>query len=92
MSLRERWTVYPLLFLTLGLVMRDRVEQQDTAAGQVFVQELVVVDDQGQGRFRLTAEGWEPRAPKGLGELTLPELLKRLSPNRTEDAPQEQDE
>ena len=28
MSTRERWIVYPLLFLTLGIVMRDKVFPQ----------------------------------------------------------------
>ena len=40
MSERERWVVYPLLFLTLGIAMRDkmlkRVETDNVVAEQVF--------------------------------------------------------
>ncbi len=76
MTSRERWTVYPLLFLTLGLVMRDRLEDQGrqtqrAPAAQVWAEELVteeltIVNKQDQIRFVLTANGWEPFAPRNL--------------------------
>lgn len=91
MTLRERWTVYPLLFLALGLVMRDRVEPQ-TVSPQIFVQELVVVDDEGRPQYALTADGWNPSAPRSLqGGISLPDLLKSLSPNQPDSASENDD-
>jgi hypothetical protein len=58
MSNRERWTVYPLLFLTLGIALTDKVTRRvDTD----FVQckTLLVTDGRGNPRVIVTptAEG-----------------------------------
>lgn len=37
MSTRERWIVYPLLFLTLGIVMRDKIVPQKAAQPEEIV-------------------------------------------------------
>jgi hypothetical protein len=48
MSTRERWIVYPLLLLTLGIVMRDKVMPQghfqanEVAAGRIHCGQLQV--------------------------------------------------
>jgi hypothetical protein len=46
MSTRERWIVYPLLFLTLGIVMRDKVFPQrhfsDVSAERIHCGQLQV--------------------------------------------------
>jgi len=48
MSTRERWIVYPLLFLTLGIVMRDKVmplarfQASEVAAGRIRCNQLQV--------------------------------------------------
>jgi hypothetical protein len=56
MTSRERWTVYPLLFLAIGLAMRAGIpfeERVDTLvagaveAGQVVCREIVVTGSDG---------------------------------------------
>jgi hypothetical protein len=48
MSTRERWIVYPLLFLTLGIVMRDKIlprghlQASDVTAEQIHCSRLQV--------------------------------------------------
>ena len=47
MSSRERWTVYPLLFLTLGIALKDKVTRSvDTDL--VVCQRLFVTDQLGK--------------------------------------------
>ena len=41
MSTRERWIVYPLLFLTLGITMRLAMRDQATPSARLQIQELV---------------------------------------------------
>jgi hypothetical protein len=43
MSERERWIVYPLLFLALGAALRDKLVDRTTSKS-IFCEELVVVD------------------------------------------------
>jgi hypothetical protein len=59
MSSRERWTVYPLLFLTLGIALKDKitgqigtshVESKSVIANRVSCQSLSVTDNQGKPR------------------------------------------
>ncbi len=45
MSNRERWTVYPLLFLTLGIALKDKITKQ-TDTDTVFCKSLVVTNRQ----------------------------------------------
>jgi len=53
MSTRERWTVYPLLFLAIGLALRavalppERLELDTLEAARVFCGEIVVENDDG---------------------------------------------
>jgi hypothetical protein len=49
MSERERWVVYPLLFLALGASLRDKLIDQTTSR-VIVCQELQVVDDDLSGR------------------------------------------
>jgi hypothetical protein len=46
---RERWFVYPLLFLALGAALRDKLIDRTTTKS-IVCQELVVVDEQPLGR------------------------------------------
>ena len=73
MSSRERWIVYPLLFLTFGIVMRDKIVPQaqfqsaEIAAGrircgqlkvdQVAVAGRIAVRSLECGDFRLRGQG-----------------------------------
>ncbi len=54
MSSRERWTVYPLLFLTLGIALKDKVTRSlDT--DQVVCHRLFVTDQLGNSQVVLGA-------------------------------------
>ena len=61
MSTRERWIIYPLLFLTLGIVLRDKIVPQghfqasELAAGRIHCGQLQV--DQTIAAGGLTARG-----------------------------------
>ena len=52
MSTRERWIVYPLLFLTLGIALKDKIVRQ-IRTGQVVCRALVVTDGRGHERVVL---------------------------------------
>lgn len=52
MTERERWIVYPLLFLALGASLRDKLAKQ-TRSQQIVCEELFVVNDRGQPVARL---------------------------------------
>jgi hypothetical protein len=54
MTERERWVVYPLLFLALGAALRDKFIDRTTAKS-IKCQELLVVDEQPLGREILLA-------------------------------------
>jgi hypothetical protein len=47
MTDRERWTVYPLLFLTLGIAVKDKIAGRSTA-DTVLCETLVVHDRKGK--------------------------------------------
>jgi hypothetical protein len=53
MSTRERWIVYPLLFLALGTAIKPKV----VPAERVICRNLEVVDDALEPRIRLSAAG-----------------------------------
>src|SRR5689334_2625742 len=44
MTERERWIVYPLLFLALGAALRDKLVDRTTARS-IVCQELMIVDE-----------------------------------------------
>ncbi|TWT87542.1 hypothetical protein Mal64_30830 [Pseudobythopirellula maris] len=46
MSERERWIIYPLLFLALGAALRDKLLKL-TRSQQIVCEQLVVVDSDG---------------------------------------------
>lgn len=48
MSERERWVVYPLLFLALGAALRDKLVDS-TITKRIVCQELTVVDEEPVG-------------------------------------------
>ena len=52
MSSRERWTIYPLLFLALGIAMKDKVTKSVTA-DSVSCKMLTVTDRQGAPQLLL---------------------------------------
>lgn len=47
MTDRERWIVYPLLFLALGAALRDKLAKQ-TRAKQIVCEQLYLVDSEGR--------------------------------------------
>ncbi len=49
MTERERWVVYPLLFLALGAALRDKLVDR-TITKSIVCQELAVVDEEPLGR------------------------------------------
>ncbi len=48
MTERERWIVYPLLFLALGAALRDKLVDRTTAKS-IVCQELAIVDEGASG-------------------------------------------
>ena len=64
MTTRERWIVYPLLLMTLGIVMRDKVwpqrrflaqsiEAQDVEVGGTLRCDTLVIDDEETEAVRI---------------------------------------
>jgi hypothetical protein len=51
MSERERWIVYPLLFLALGAALRDKLADSTTTK-RIVCQELTVIDENPGGRHQ----------------------------------------
>jgi hypothetical protein len=49
MSERERWIVYPLLFLALGAALRDKLVDRTTTKS-IVCQDLTILDDEVPGR------------------------------------------
>jgi hypothetical protein len=49
MNERERWIVYPLLFLALGAALRDKLIDR-TTSGSIVCKELIVMDEEPMGR------------------------------------------
>jgi hypothetical protein len=49
MTERERWIVYPLLFLALGAALRDKLSEK-TISKVILCQELLVTGEGGAGR------------------------------------------
>jgi hypothetical protein len=54
MSERERWVVYPLLFLALGAALRDKLIDQTTTKS-IKCQELLVIEERPLGQEVLLA-------------------------------------
>lgn len=51
MTERERWIVYPLLFLALGAALRDKLSDR-TVTKSIVCQELTVIDEDPSGRHQ----------------------------------------
>lgn len=49
MSTRERWIVYPLLFMTLGIALKDKIVRR-LSTDQVECRALIVTDGRGHER------------------------------------------
>jgi hypothetical protein len=49
MTERERWIVYPLLFLALGAALRDKLSEH-TKTKSIECQELIVYGEENEGR------------------------------------------
>jgi hypothetical protein len=66
MSERERWIVYPLLFLALGAALRDKLFDRTTTKSiiceEIICQELTVVDAEPGGNRRVGVMAWIGRA------------------------------
>jgi hypothetical protein len=72
MTERERWIVYPLLFLALGAALRDKFVDP-TVRRSIVCQELTVVDDESdalQGAHVLAKIGRNPES-SGAGYLVV---------------------
>ena len=54
MTSRERWTVYPLLFLTLGITLKDKVTKEITTE-RVNCRSMYVTDREGKLQISLTS-------------------------------------
>ena len=72
MSDRERWIIYPLLFLALGAALRDKLTQS-VDVETIRCKQLVVVDSQETPRIVLNSNdaGGLVRVIDTPGELTL---------------------
>ncbi len=72
MSDRERWIIYPLLFLALGTALRDKLTQS-IEVDRILCKQLVVVDGQRTPKIVLDSNdaGGLVRVIDAPGELTL---------------------
>lgn len=68
MKERERWIVYPLLFLSLGAALRDKIFQR-TRNEQVICESLLVVDSRGRVQASLVGDQLQLGAKPGTGRL-----------------------
>jgi hypothetical protein len=74
MTDRERWTVYPLIFLTLGIALKDKlVDVVDVQCRNVFCKAVVVTDQKGREQTIVSsdAEGGFVRARGTMDGLTV---------------------
>jgi hypothetical protein len=62
MSDRERWTIYPLLFLALALGLRDRLIPPDPPA-DMTLRELTIVGEDNRANIRLTGADKKGKSP-----------------------------
>ena len=63
MSERERWVVYPLLFLALGAALRDKLVDRTTTKS-IVCQELTIVDEEPDGQNPVRVSG-QDRSHRG---------------------------
>ena len=54
MSSRERWVVYPLLFLTLGIALKDKITRE-VSVKRLQCESLLVTDRQGERQVYISA-------------------------------------
>jgi hypothetical protein len=61
MSSRERWTVYPLLFLTLGIALKDKLTKQvntkQVNTENIICKQLFVTDSQAHPQVVMRSTG-----------------------------------
>ena len=56
MTDRERWIIYPLLFLALGAALRDKLAKQ-TSAKLIVCEQIYMTDAEGRPTALLSGEG-----------------------------------
>jgi hypothetical protein len=75
MTDRERWTVYPLLFLSLGIAVKDKLPPKHVDVDEVRCGRLVVTDRQHRDHVVIgtTPDGGvvELRGERGAGTIAL---------------------
>jgi hypothetical protein len=69
MTERERWIVYPLLFLALGAALRDKLVDRTTTKS-IVCQELLIVDEESTGLQSQRTLARIGRKPKSVGKST----------------------
>src|SRR3954466_14059380 len=69
MTERERWIVYPLLFLALGAALRDKLVDRTTTKS-IVCQELLIVDEESTGPQSQRTLARIGRKPKSNGKST----------------------
>lgn len=74
MSERERWIVYPLLFLALGSALRDKIAKQ-TQTKEIVCERLFLVDSDGQSVGALIGD----TSQLGPGDLRLLSEMRRTN-------------
>lgn len=74
MSERERWIVYPLLFLALGAALRDKLINS-TESQRIKCQGLMVYDSSGQVSMVLGAEQFPDELRQGARNMLLVDQL-----------------
>jgi hypothetical protein len=67
MTERERWIVYPLLFLALGAALRDKLVDRTTTKS-IVCQELLIVDEESTGPQSQRTLARIGRKPKSVGK------------------------
>lgn len=74
MTERERWIVYPLLFLALGAALRDKIAKQ-TQTKEIVCERLFLVDSEGRSVAALVGDA----SQLGPGDLKLLGDMRRTN-------------
>src|SRR6185436_1502079 len=91
MTERERWIVYPLLFLALGAALRDKLVDRTTTRS-IVCQELLIVDEDSPGpqsqRILAKLGRAKPKQSiKSTGSLLINGAVEILDDDLSENAP-----
>ncbi|QDU87093.1 hypothetical protein Pla175_04480 [Pirellulimonas nuda] len=74
MTDRERWIIYPLLFLALGAALRDKLAKR-TLSDQLVCKTLLVVDEKGRVLSQLEGDSLRIGSKSGEGEIRVGKVL-----------------